>query len=116
MRPGSYSRADKGIGNQGQFDFGTNWTRQNAIVGGGIGNGSTVAAFLLGLPQGGNFPRNANSFYSQHYFAVHLQDDWRITSRLTINLGLRWDVETPVTERFNRLTSSSAIERKPDFT
>jgi hypothetical protein len=98
-------QAGKAIGNQGQFDFGTNWTRQNAIVGGGTGNGSTVAAFLLGLPQGGSFPRNANSFYSQHYFAVHVEDDWRVTPKLTLNLGLRWDVETPVTERYNRLSS-----------
>jgi hypothetical protein len=102
-------QAGKGIGNQGRFDFGTNWTRQNAIVGGGVGNGSTVGAFLLGLPQGGSFPRNANSFYSEHYFALHVQDDWRVTPKLTINLGLRWDVETPVTERYNRMTSNFAI-------
>jgi hypothetical protein len=101
--------ARRGIGNQGQYDFGSNWTRQNATVGGGIGNGSTMGAFLLGLPQGGNFPRNANSFYSQHYFALHLQDDWRVTPKLTVNLGLRWDVETPVTERYNRMTSNFDI-------
>jgi hypothetical protein len=105
----SLQHAGKGIGTQGQFDFGTAWTRQNATVGGGIGNGSTLAAFLLGLPQGGNFPRNANSFYSQHYFAFHVQDDWRVTPKLTINLGLRWDVETPVTERYNHLTSNFDI-------
>jgi hypothetical protein len=98
--------ANKGIGNQGEFDFGSNWTRQNATVGGGIGNGSTLAAFLLGLPQGGSFPRNANSFYSQHYFAVHVENDWRVTAKLTVNLGLRWDIETPVTERYNRMTSN----------
>jgi len=102
-------QSGRGIGNQGQFDFGTNWTRQNAIIGGGIGNGSTLGAFLLGLPQGGNFPRNASSFYSQHYFAVHVQDDWRVTPKLTVNLGLRWDVETPVTERHNRMTSNFDI-------
>jgi len=102
-------QSGRGIGNQGQFDFGTNWTRQNAIVGGGIGNGSTLGAFLLGLPQGGNFPRNASSFYSQHDFAVHVQDDWRVTPKLTVNLGLRWDVETPVTDRYNRMTSNFDI-------
>jgi hypothetical protein len=96
--------AGRSIGNQGQFDFGSNWTRQNATVGGGVGNGSTPAAFLLGLPQGGNFPRNANSFYSQHYFALYMQNDWRVTPKLTVNLGFRWDVETPVTERYNRMT------------
>jgi len=92
------------IGNQGRFDFNSNWTRQSAFTSGGIGNGSTVAAFLLGLPSGGQVPVNASGFFSQHYWAGFVQDDWRVTTNLTLNLGLRWDLETPVTERFNRLT------------
>jgi hypothetical protein len=98
-------QANKSIGNVGQFDFGSNWTRQQALVGGGTGNGSTMAAFLLGLPQGGNMPRNADAFWSQHFNAYYIQDDWRVTPRLTLNLGLRWDFETPVTERYNRATA-----------
>ncbi|HVJ09353.1 MAG TPA: carboxypeptidase regulatory-like domain-containing protein [Acidisarcina sp.] len=91
-------------GNQGEFDFGSEWTRQNALTSGGTGNGSTFASFVLGLPNGGNVPVNATAFYSQHYIAGFFQDDWRITPRLTLNLGMRWDLEQPVTERFNRLT------------
>ncbi len=99
--------ANRNIGNQGQFDFNnSNWTRQQATVSGGTGVGSSLAAYLLGLPNGGNFPRNANGFYSQHFYSVYVQDDWRVTPRLTVNLGLRWDYETPVTERYNRLTSN----------
>jgi hypothetical protein len=99
-------QAGEGIGTQGTFGFGSNWTRQNNAVSGGIGNGSTLASFLLGLPQSGSFPRNASSFYTQHYAAGYVQDDWRLTSRLTVNAGLRWDVETPVTERYDRMTSN----------
>jgi len=98
--------ADGGIGVQPEFDFNNgNWTRQNALVSGGTGVGSSMAAFLLGLPNGGNEPVNANGYYSQHFNALYIQDDWRVTPKLTVNLGMRWDYETPVVERYNRLTS-----------
>lgn len=97
-------QAKENIGNQGRFDFNSNWTRQNAFNSGGTGNGSTFASFLLGLPSGGNVPVNPTAFYSQHYWAGFAQDDWRVTPRLTVNLGLRWDLEQPVAERHNRLT------------
>lgn len=100
-------QANKNIGNEGRFDFGSEWTRQQALVGGGTGNGSTMAAFLLGLPHNSNssFPVNADAFWSQHYAAFYAQNDWRVTPRLTINMGIRWDFETPVTERYNRMTA-----------
>lgn len=100
-------RASRNIGNQGSFAFdNSNWTRPQATVGGGTGNGSNFASFLLGLPNGGSFPRNANGFYSQRFYSFYVQNDWRVTRNLTLNMGLRWDYETPVTERFNRLTSN----------
>jgi hypothetical protein len=65
-------------------------------------SGNYVAEFLLGLPNGGSIPTVANGFWSQHYMAFYFQDDWRVNSKLTVNAGLRWDYEQPVTERFNR--------------
>jgi hypothetical protein len=92
-------------GNQsGQFDFNSNWTRQiydRSVT----GTGSTMASFLLGLPNGGSFPRNANRFDSQRYTGLYIQNDWRVTSRLTVNVGLRWDYQSPSVERFNRTVS-----------
>ena len=93
-----------GIGNQGQFDFNGNWTRLNNNNSAGTGDGSALASFLLGLPTGGNLPVNANALYSQHFTGFFFQDDWRVTPKLTVNVGLRWDYERPVEERFNRLT------------
>jgi hypothetical protein len=93
-----------GLGNQGQFDFNGNWTRLNNNNAGGPGVGSTFASFLLGLPSSGNIPRNATSLYSQRFVGFFFQDDWRVSRRLTLNFGMRWDYERPVTERFNRLT------------
>ncbi len=93
------------VGSQGTFNFdNSNWTRAQAQVSGGTGVGSSFASYLLGLPNAGSFPRNANAFWSQHFIAGYLQNDWRLTPKLTINMGLRWDVETPVTERYNRAT------------
>jgi hypothetical protein len=100
-------QANKSIGNQGRFDFGSEWTRQQNNVGGGTGVGYTLASFMMGLPHNSNssFPWNADAFWSQHFGALYTQNDWRVTSRLTLNLGLRWDVEAPVVERYNRATA-----------
>lgn len=95
-------QANNSIGHQPEFDFNGNYTRQNYLNSGGTGVGSTLASFLLGLPSGGAVDNNAQAFWSQHYTAGFAQDDWRATSRLTINFGLRWDYETEPVERFNR--------------
>ncbi|MCE5307625.1 MAG: carboxypeptidase regulatory-like domain-containing protein [Acidobacteriales bacterium] len=92
-------------GNQsGQFDFNSNWTRERYDTS-STGKGSTTASFLLGLPNGGSFPRNANRIDSQRYAGLYFQNDWRVTSRLTVNVGLRWDYQRPAIERFGRTVS-----------
>jgi Carboxypeptidase regulatory-like domain len=94
----------------GTFAFGANWTSQYGTGAGTNGNGvgDAIADFDLGLPATGSsstIPTNASAFYSQHYTALYFQDDWRVTPKLTLNLGLRWDFERPTTERFNRFFS-----------
>src|SRR5262249_29779070 len=100
--------ASGGLGSQGgAFDFtNVNWTKKvHDESSPASGNGSALASFLLGLPNGGNFPRNSTRYDSQRYYGLYFQNDWRVTPRLTLNLGLRWDFERPFTERFNRLVS-----------
>jgi hypothetical protein len=99
-------QADGSLGaSSGTFAFGTNWTTLNPDATAGTGVGSSTASMLLGLPNSGSFPTAATSFWSQHYTAFYFQDDWRQSSKLTLNLGLRWDFEQPVTERYNRFYS-----------
>ena len=64
--------------------------------------GQDFAAFLLGLPSTGSLDSNTHTSARSNYYAVFVQDDWRARSNLTINLGLRWEHETPTFETHNR--------------
>jgi hypothetical protein len=66
-------------------------------------SGNSVAGWLLGTPSSGTVNYNSFFIYMQPYMAPWLQHDWRINSRLTLNLGFRLDFNYPPDERFNRL-------------
>jgi hypothetical protein len=64
--------------------------------------GQDLAAFLMGLPSSGSIDKNARTADKERYYAFFVQDDWRARSNLTINLGLRFEHETPTIERHNQ--------------
>lgn len=66
-------------------------------------SGSSIASFLLGVPSegGSNYP--LFPFFRQWYYAPFVQDDWKVSSRLTLNLGLRWDFTLAPDEKYGRL-------------
>jgi hypothetical protein len=65
-------------------------------------SGNAIASFLLGTMAGGSVNLNATPYLSWLYPAVFFQDDWQVSSRLTVNLGLRWDMDRPPVERYDR--------------
>ncbi len=67
--------------------------------------GSSLASLFLGLPAAATFRTVTPITLYHHYGAAFIQDDWRPSSRLTLNLGLRWDVETATGEAHNQVTT-----------
>ena len=69
--------------------------------------GNAVASLLLGTGTSNGSEIMYRGFKVQadqsYYLAWYLEDDWKVNSRLTLNIGFRYDFDTPKTERYNRL-------------
>jgi hypothetical protein len=95
----------------GQFFFDGTFTAPASNSSSTLRNvfGRDLAAFMLGIPttgSGGNASQIDNSInYSVQsiYHGFFIQDDWRMTKKLTLNLGLRYDIEQGLTERYDRI-------------
>ncbi|MBK5293146.1 MAG: TonB-dependent receptor, partial [Acidobacteriia bacterium] len=89
----------------GTFSFGPNQTGGPSAATPSAGFG--MASFLVGFGSG-NMPFNTGVSIQNVYYALYLQDDFRVSPRLTLNIGLRWEYESPRTERYNRATRGFA--------
>jgi hypothetical protein len=64
--------------------------------------GFGFASFLLGTGAGGSEVHGIRPALESKSYGFYLQDDWKVNRKLTLNLGLRWDFETGLTERYDR--------------
>jgi hypothetical protein len=95
----------------GQFSFDSNAT--NDPSGALAGSGNSVASMLLGLPSSLQVLRQpVFPGYRAWEIGEYLQDDWRVTPWLTLNIGLRYDIFTPEKEVANRLSNLDFSTRR----
>ena len=98
-----YRRNQNNLGNSsGVLTYSTNWTRGPLDTSAASPIGQGMASLLYGLPTGGSFPIATNYAEQVKIFSSYVQDDWRVTRKLTLSFGLRYELPTPMQERFNR--------------
>jgi hypothetical protein len=85
----------------GTFTINTTWSQQGPSTATG---GHSLASLLLGLPSSGSQANNIFVSTASSYYAFFIQDEFRVSRRLTLNLGLRYDFDIPRTERFDQLS------------
>lgn len=99
-------------GDTGTFNFGRSYTQgpDPSATGPNVGYG--VASFLLGtMDNSSNLQSASNEATTAPYYAAYLQDNLRATSKLSLNLGVRWEVWLPATERYNRQITGFAFDQ-----
>jgi hypothetical protein len=99
----------------GEFSFSATQTAN--LAAGGVSGGDAFGSFLLGLGSGFQFLPGLRSVLSVPSYDLYVQDDFKVTSRLTLNAGLRWEPGFPFTEKENRISSFNPLapcaERSP---
>ena len=95
----------------GDFTFNNILTANTPSTGASGGFG--WASFMLGLPNNGNLWTPGFAASQRVYRGLYFQDDYRATNKLTFNLGVRYDIEGPWTERFDRIAVFQPTEPHP---
>ncbi|MBI1791544.1 MAG: carboxypeptidase regulatory-like domain-containing protein [Acidobacteria bacterium] len=84
------------------FSFGRGMTSGPLAASSSSTSGNAIASLLLGTGSGGSAPTRIRTATNQMYYAGYAQDSWRVSRRLTLNYGLRYEVQKARTERFDR--------------
>lgn len=94
----------------GDFSFASTETANPQAV---AGTGDAFASFLLGQVDSGSTDLGPLLVWRNLYVAPWFEDDWKVSQNLTLNLGVRWDIDFPVTEENNRGNAFNATATNP---
>ncbi|PYV26973.1 MAG: hypothetical protein DMG24_05865 [Acidobacteria bacterium] len=92
------------FGSQAFFNFPINFTQGPNPLAANPVTGSGFASFLLGTGSG-SVSLNADTIGTKDYWGWYIQDDWKATPKLTLNLGVRYDIQMAPTDRHDRFSS-----------
>jgi hypothetical protein len=95
----------------GTFTFGNNYVRSSSSASNTVAQGQDLASFLLGLPSGGSYDVPSQASFYSYYAAGFVQDDWRVSRTLTLNLGLRYDHDGAYHEKWARTVDGFAFNQ-----
>lgn len=93
----------------GTFSFNPNFTRGPDPVS-NTNTGHPVASFLMGTPSSGSIVNNVQPSFYNKFYGAFIQDDIRMTRTFTLNLGMRYEYETPRRERHDRMVRGFAYD------
>lgn len=97
------NQVNSGASAAGNFTYNPTFTQSDPFSNQAVNaSGTGMASLLLGIPASGSIGYNSPVSLQSQYIAGFLQEDWKVTRRLTLNFGLRYELETPYTERYNR--------------
>jgi outer membrane receptor protein involved in Fe transport len=88
----------------GTFTFASNFV-QSSSSGSAPTFGGPEASFLLGLPASGSLFNASTANFHANYLASFAQNDWRITDHVTVNLGVRYDHQSPFEDKLSRVVN-----------
>ena len=96
----------------GLMGFNAGWTQQFTGRSQGAFDGNSVASLLLGAMNNANVDWNDTFYRKEPYVAGFFQDDWKVNNRLTLNLGLRYDIQFPMIELHDRVVTGFDFNAK----